>query len=190
MRLIITRHGETIENINRICQGQTDGQLSKKGIEQAKKLGIRFKDRKIDAIYSSDLKRTVDTAKEILKYHPSLKLNLDKRIRERFFGKLQGNLFPNNWDWKNIPEDVETSENIYKRAKEFIDDVYLKYKNKTVLVVCHGGIKKALLTVIHNKHFSEFGIWEKINNTSVSEFDIEENGNHKIHILNCTSHLE
>jgi len=188
MKLIITRHGETIENINKICMGQTDGQLSKKGIEQAKKLGIR--NRKIDAIYSSDLKRTVDTAKKILKYHTDLKLNLDKRIRERFMGKLQGNPFPDTWGWGNLPKYVETDKKMCERAKEFIDDIYSKHKNKTVLVVCHGGIKKAFLTTIHNKHFSEFGIWDKINNTSVSEFTIKENGNHKIHILNCTDHLK
>ncbi len=34
------------------------------------------------------------------------------------------------------------------------------------------------------------GIWEYIRNTSVSVFDIEENGNHKIHLLNCTKHLD
>ncbi|MEA1963047.1 MAG: histidine phosphatase family protein [Patescibacteria group bacterium] len=190
MRLIITRHGETIENINKICMGQTDGQLSKEGIEQTEKLGIRFKDRKIDAIYSSDLKRTVDTAKKILKYHPNLKLNLDKRIRERYMGKLQGKVFPDNWDWGNLPEYVETDKKMCERSKEFINHIYLKYRKKTVLVVCHGGIKKALLTVIHNKHFSEFGIWEMMNNTSVSEFNIKENGNHKMLILNCTNHLE
>lgn len=190
MKLIIARHGETIENINHVIQGQIDGQLSDKGIKQAKKLGIRFRDTKIDVIYSSDLKRAIDTSNEILKFHPNLKLNLDKRIRERFLGKFQGNPVPENWDWKKIPKNLETNEEMCKRAKQFIDEAYSRHKNETVFVVCHAGIKMALLNVIHNKPVSDFETWDTIKNTSVSEFDIEENGNYKIKILNCTNHLD
>lgn len=89
MKLIIIRHGETNHNKERICQGQLDTDLSIEGIEQAKKLGKRFKETKINFCYSSDLKRAKNTAKEILKYHEDIKLILDKRIRERNFGKLQ-----------------------------------------------------------------------------------------------------
>ena len=190
MKLIIIRHGETIENVNGVCQGQTGGQLSKKGIEQAKKLGVRFKDREIDAIYSSDLKRAVDTSKEILKYHQGLEIKLDKRLRERFFGQLQSNPLPDNWDWKNLPEDIETDEEMCKRVKEFIHDIYSKYQNKTVLIVCHAGTIMAILTVIHNRLISDFGDWANIEHASVFEFNIEESKNHKIQILNCSSDLE
>jgi broad specificity phosphatase PhoE len=69
MRLIIIRHGETNDNANGICQGQNDSPLSENGIAQAKSLALRFKDRKIDAVYSSDLQRAANTALEILKFH-------------------------------------------------------------------------------------------------------------------------
>jgi broad specificity phosphatase PhoE len=190
MKLIITRHGETIENCNGVCQGQTDGKLSQKGILQAKKLALRFKDTNLDAIYSSDLKRAIDTATEILKFHPNLKLNLDKRIRERFLGEAQGKPFPNDWDWDKLPKEAETDEEICKRAKDFLDNLYSINKDKAVLIVCHGGMKMALLTVIHQKPTSEFASFNGIKNTSVSEFEIEEDGNHKIIFLNCLNHLE
>lgn len=188
MRLIITRHGETFDNINRICQGQTQGELTQEGLEQAKKLGMRFKTTEIDAVYSSDLKRAVDTAKEILKPHPKLKLRLDKRLRERYLGELQGRPFPPGWDWNNLPPDAETDAEMCKRAKEFIDDIYAC--NKTVLVVCHGGMKMALLNVIHNKPVSEFDSWKGIKNTSVSQVYIEKDGSHTLRTLNCIKHLE
>ena len=35
MKLLIVRHGETVENLQRICQGQSHGTLSEKGIKQA-----------------------------------------------------------------------------------------------------------------------------------------------------------
>jgi broad specificity phosphatase PhoE len=194
MKLIITRHGETVGNVNNFCQGQTPGQLTKKGIDQAKKLGKRFKDEKIDVIVSSDLKRAIDTAGEIIKHHPNLKLKLDKRIRERSLGSMEGKPLPKNIDWNNLPKDVETTKDIIKRAKEFIYDIYKLYKNKTVLIVCHGGTKYALFSVLFNKSMEEviekiIGI-NKIKNASVSVFDIKEDKKHKMHYINCTKHLE
>lgn len=190
MKLIITRHGETVENVNKVCQGQIGGKLTEKGIEEAKKLGLRFKHEKIDAIYSSDLKRAMDTSAEIIKYHPDLKIKPDKRLRERFLGVQEGKKFPENWNWKNLPKDVETNEKMCIRVKEFLDEIYIRDKNKTVILVCHAGTKLALLNVIHNKDISEFNNWEYLKNTSVSEFEINDNDEMKIINLNCTKHLD
>ena len=190
MKLIITRHGETIENINKIHQGHTHGTLSEKGIEQAKKLALRLKDEKIDFIYSSDLKRASDTAKEIIKYHPNLKLQLDERLRERYTGSMSGKPWPKDWDWTKLPEDFESDKEICIRAKKFLDELYAKHKDKNVLLVCHGGIKMALLTVIHDKPAEEFGEFEGIKNTAVSILEIEENKDLKIHCINCLKHLD
>ena len=74
MRLILTRHGETEDNVKEILQGQAGGKLTAKGIEQAKKLALRLKKEKIDKIYVSDLKRAVDTAKELHAYLKAEKL--------------------------------------------------------------------------------------------------------------------
>ena len=56
MRLLITRHGETIENKAGILQGHTEGTLSGLGIEQAEKLASRLKNEKnsekINSTYS------------------------------------------------------------------------------------------------------------------------------------------
>jgi len=75
MKLIITRHGETEENKNRIIQGHIDGTLSQLGLEQAKKLAERLKDEKIDLIFSSDLGRALNTAKEVAKFHKDIPLD-------------------------------------------------------------------------------------------------------------------
>ncbi len=88
MKLIIIRHGETLGNVNNYPEGQSDGELSPLGIQQAKKLAKRLQKTPIDIAYCSDLGRAVDTAKIILEYHPDLHLLLDKRFRERYFGEL------------------------------------------------------------------------------------------------------
>ncbi|MBR9681066.1 MAG: histidine phosphatase family protein [Candidatus Altiarchaeota archaeon] len=190
MKLILVRHGETIGNLNKIYQGQSDTALTENGLLQAKKLGLRFKDTKFDVVYSSDLTRAKNTAREILKHHSHLTLNLDKRLRERYFGSMEGKPWPGEGGWKNLPKDVETPESMRDRIKDFIDDIYLKHKDKTVLVVFHGAMKMVTLTVIHNQPVSDMSKWRGIKNTSVSEFDIKEDGNHKIHLINCTNHLD
>ncbi|MBI5002370.1 histidine phosphatase family protein [Candidatus Woesearchaeota archaeon] len=90
MKLILVRHGETVENATGICQGQSYGTLSEKGKEQARKVGLRLKSEKIDTAYVSDLERTKDTAKEILKYHPHVPVIYTKDLRERSWGVFEG----------------------------------------------------------------------------------------------------
>jgi broad specificity phosphatase PhoE len=50
---------------------------------QTQKVAKRLKNEKIDFIYSSDLKRASDTAKEIAKYHPHISIKLTQELRER-----------------------------------------------------------------------------------------------------------
>ena len=62
MHIYIIRHGETYGNLNGDGFSETD--LTPKGEEQARLLGERFKDKKLDKIYTSPLIRAVKTAKE------------------------------------------------------------------------------------------------------------------------------
>ncbi|KYK26014.1 hypothetical protein AYK26_01040 [Euryarchaeota archaeon SM23-78] len=189
MKLILVRHGETIENKKNILQGQNPGRLSRRGIEQGKKLALRLKNVKIDIIYSSDLKRAADTAKMIAKYHPKIPIHFVKELREADLGSYTGK----NWrkvDWKNKPDDVESSESMQGRAKKFLDKVYDKHPDNTVLFVGHNGINLALINVIQNKPPDKIVKIESQKNTAVNIFEIREDKNHVIHLLNCVKHLE
>ena len=94
MRLILVRHGQSTANEQGICHGQTNHLLSEKGKAQVKKLALRLKNEKIDIIYSSDLKRAIQTTKAITKYHPHIKIIKDKRIREFKLGDWEGKPYP------------------------------------------------------------------------------------------------
>ena len=61
--LYLVRHGETVDNANKIMQGQTPGELNEQGIKQAEDLAERLKDDPIDAFVSSDLQRSIHTCK-------------------------------------------------------------------------------------------------------------------------------
>jgi len=145
MKLILTRHGETEENNNGIIQGHLPGHLSKKGVEQAKKVALRLKDANIDFMYSSDLVRAANTAKEIAQHHQDVPLEFVEDLRERFLGGWQGKsrkelgLGSNTNLMGFIPEDGETSEELFNRASNFLDKILSEHHDQSVLLVAHSG---------------------------------------------------
>jgi len=189
MKLILTRHGETIENQKKIMQGHMPGRLSENGKDQAKKLALRLKNEKIDAIYSSDLARAADTAKEIVRYHKKTSINFVQELREANLGSLTGKC-SEDVDWNNRPDGIENAASMQKRAKKLLDKVYKKYPDKTVLFIGHNGINKAMIGVILNKKAGDIEEIENQHNTSVNIFEIKENKNHIVHLMNCIKHLE
>ena len=188
MKLIIARHGETEENKKGIIQGHLPGKLTLLGLKQAKKLSLRLKDEKIDAIYSSDLARASDTAKEIAKFHPNSKLYLVKELREKDQGDISGKLIK-DIDW-NKPRNTEKRELMIERAKIILDKAYKLHKGKTVLFVSHGGLIKILLSLLLNKSKEETEKMGHPKNTSISIFNINEKGDHEIILINCNKHLD
>ena len=188
MKLILTRHGETIGNIKKIAEGHLHGKLSKLGKNQAKKVALRLKNEKIDYIYSSDLDRAKDTAKEIAKYHPNISIKSDKKLREIDVGDFTW-MADKDIDWDNPPKNFETNIKAQKRIKKFLDKIYSKYKNKTVLFVGHSFINKALITAIHHESADCMKKYKQ-SNTAINIFEIKEDKKHKVHLLNCVKHLE
>jgi len=194
MRLIITRHGQTEENKLGILQGHLPGKLSELGLEQARKLALRLKNEKIDKIYSSDLDRAKDTAEIIAEYHPKADLILTKDIREKDLGDLTGKT---RTELGFGIEDLivgfiesktgETSEQMFARAKVFIDQLKSHNSDETVLVVGHNGINKALLSVLMGKSPEEL---EDQKNVSINIFQVDKGGRADVEILNDTSHLD
>ncbi|HII71236.1 TPA: histidine phosphatase family protein [Candidatus Woesearchaeota archaeon] len=186
MRLIITRHGETEENKKKILQGHMPGTLSEEGISQAKKLALRLKPMKIDCIYSSDLARAADTAREIRKFHPDSPLVYTEALREKDLGPYTGRPWK-DCDWDNPPVEVETGASVQVRVKKLLDSIYDQHKDETVLFVCHAGVKGNILRVIFNDPDKKIAT---PGNTAVTIIDFDEGRNHQVHVLNCTGHLD
>ena len=188
MRLILTRHGRTPQNEMGIIQGHMDTVLSEEGISQAKRLSERLKKEKISAIYSSDLKRAVQTAEIIAENHPNLKPQAIRDFREVDFGRLDGK-HKSEADWKNPPPDMESRKSSMARAKKVLDWLYERHRNQTVVLVGHGGINRAMISVIFGRDEEHMNSLPGQYNTAVNIFDIEEDSNHKVHLMNCVEHL-
>ena len=91
--LMLVRHGETVDNANRIMQGQTQGQLNETGIRRADDVAISLAGEHVDAVVSSDLKRSYDTACIIANKH-GLDVSTTKLLRERDWGSFTGRYIP------------------------------------------------------------------------------------------------
>jgi Fructose-2,6-bisphosphatase len=87
------RHGETYLNKYKRMQGWADAPLTAQGEEIARRTGNLLSNIKFDAVYSSDLGRTIQTAKIILEenqYCSQLEVQPKKNFRESFFGYFEG----------------------------------------------------------------------------------------------------
>ena len=151
--LYLVGHGETVDNVAQILQGQTQGQLNEKGIEQAKEVCEKMKDCDIDVFLSSDLKRAYDTCCIIAAPHHK---DVEKvpLIRERDWGDFTGKFIPDMKDAK-WPDNVETLEKMLSRARNFLTYIKVTYPDKKVLAVGHGLINKAIQSVFNGKPMNE-----------------------------------
>lgn len=189
MRLILVRHGETIENQMGICQGQMDGTLSENGIYQAKRVAEHIKGWKLNAIYSSDLKRATDTATEIITFFPEIPFFQDLRIRERYFGSLQGNKFPENKKCMNIPKDAESDEELFRRVSYFVNEIKKMHFMEDILIISHGVTIRMILAIIQNQSPSSIQSIQEVNNGSITDIEFDKDNSLKITLFNSIEHL-
>lgn len=185
----LIRHGETIENATGTCQGQTDGTLSEKGQQQAVALGEVLQQKHFDHYYSSDLKRTMDTMKEVVRHHPNQEIIPESLLRERYLADWQGKPFPKNWKGLELPVGAETAEDLIRRASEFLQLLKNKHKGQKIAVMSHGGLIRAFWTVINGLDTAGYYTWTGPENTSISRFLLSPDGSIETVFRNQSEHL-
>lgn len=198
MRLILTRHGETEENTKKVYQGHLPGKLTEKGKKQAKKVAKRLRDEKVDVIFSSDLARASETAKEIAKFHQEVPIYFVKELRERNMGKLQGTNKKDTIGWEiaenrdKIMEEAgaESVDKLVKRAQNFLEKLLENFNDKNILLVGHGGINHAIISNLLKQSWVETFGEQKPRNTSVTIFEFDDDKKPKLILFDCTKHLE
>lgn len=199
MLIYIIRHGETYGNLN--GDGFTETDLTPNGERQATLLGERFKDERIDKIYTSPLIRAVKTTKEIKKHHKNIPVTIDCALLEKgtdpdYTGLDDSTLLAQIPDAQILtrkPLGEENDEAAYNRAKAIIEKIKAENDfNSTVVIVAHGTFNSFLVLAA-----LDFPLKENFNfshlNTGVTLVNyLEENGiiKTKLKFLNDTSHLK
>lgn len=165
--LYLARHGETVDNVNRIMQGQTQGRLTLNGIRQAEELRDSMAQACLDAVVASDLRRAVDTAAIIAEPH-GLPVTTTPLLRERDWGSFTGRYIPELKD-EPWPDDIETLDQLKARAAVFLDLMRREHAGQTVLAVGHGIINKAIQAVLYGKPMHEI---KRMENAEVRKLEL------------------
>ena len=155
-RLYLVRHGATPLSAEDRFSGAANVFLSDSGRSQVELLAQRLADDNINAIYTSPLDRTMETAKIIAKHHGITPIPKDG-LREISHGHWEGlsrkevsESFPEEYEaWESdpftfAPKDGESGISVLARALPVIREVVVSHKEENVLVVSH----KATLRLI------------------------------------------
>ena len=152
--ILLARHGETDWNAVGRWQGHTDRSLTELGRRQAAELAERLADVELDAVYSSDLLRAIETAEPVAN-RLGLPLRTLPELREVDVGTWAGltrdevaERFPDGFrrwsEWQTGWEDGETYDEMGERVVGAILRLAGKHPGERILVVSHGGAIRAL----------------------------------------------
>ncbi len=198
-QIILARHGETEWNVGEVFRGRIDIELNETGIKQAQLLAEYLSHMKIDAVYSSPLKRAIKTAGMIASYH-KMGVEVAPGLIDFNYGEWQGlahqevkNKYKELYaEWINSPDQVkiptgESLSDVRERATGVVSDVIAKYEGIVVLV-SHRVVNKVLICALlglDNSHF-----WNIKQDTCGITTFIYEDGRFILTEHNNTSYLE
>ncbi|RQR67216.1 histidine phosphatase family protein [Burkholderia sp. Bp9126] len=156
-QILFIRHGETAWNRIKRIQGHIDIPLADTGLAQAQRLAARLAREardgaRIDAIYSSDLRRAQQTAQPAADAL-GLPLVLREGLRERAYGLFQGHdsteieaRFPDAyaaWQTRDPgfePEGGESQRAFYHRVLHALEPIVAAHPGGRIACVAHGGV--------------------------------------------------
>ena len=173
-KLVLLRHGQSQWNLENRFTGWKDIELSENGILEAKESGRLIKEKKIpiDIVYSSGLKRAIDTAiiamKEANYDHlfnngeliiiKNIAVNerdygdltgLNKKETAEKYGKEQVHIWRRSYDVN--PPGGESLKNVVERVKPYFENTMKKdlENRKNILLSAHGNSLRALFLILN-----------------------------------------
>lgn len=194
----LTRHGQTEWNLEKRLQGRGDSPLTDSGIARAKELRDRLHDTEIDVIYSSPIKRALDTA-HIIKGRKSVEILTHDGLMEMCFGDYEGRITDavkdENpiWDINLIMQgnttlcapNGETLAQVRARINEVMDKIIEDNRGKTILVVAHGITLKALMHYFKDEDVNT----EVMGQATLTKINVDLDNNFQIEFKNDDSHF-
>lgn len=153
-------HSTTTDNEQGLATGWAPGQLSKKGIEQAKELGKLVAKKHYDIVFCSDLKRAIDSAR--LTFGKKYKIIQDKRLRECDYGDYTGKPVKDFKDDDKMVHHVNTPfpngesyKDVEKRIAEFLEFLKKNYNGKHIAIFSHHAPHLALDILIKGRTWKQ-----------------------------------
>jgi len=149
-RLCLVRHAQTDWNLQARWQGQADQLLNAAGRLQVRQLAAELSVERFDAIYSSDLRRALATARVVARSH-NLRVIREPRLRELDLGAWEGllgyeipGLYPAEWaerqrdPFHSRPPGGESVFDLAQRILPVFDELCARHPHGSLLIVSHG----------------------------------------------------
>ncbi len=171
VQFFFLRHGESLWNLKKLCQGKIDIELSDKGIKEAENFGKKSSHLPISHIFTSPLKRAQTTAQILQKNHPNAGITVLKEFEERGYGYLEGGsseaMYIFEEQEKRNPDvpihpSVESLEAIKLRLEKGLKTAFAK--DASPFIVSHGRLFVSLCQYLGVPHESQ------IKNLSLYQF--------------------
>ena len=196
--IYLTRHGQTLWNLEKRLQGRGNSPLTEEGIERAKELSDRLKNIHIDSIYSSPIERAFETAK-IIKGNKDIEIVTDNGFMEMSFGDYEGRrtdeIMKENPSWDinlimkgNTELSAPNGENLGEvriRVANTMNKIIKANIGKTILIVAHGITLKAIMYYFRDKEVNS----EVMGQATLTKINVDENNNFNIEFKNNNSHF-
>jgi len=202
MRLTLVRHAESQWNCEgRMQGGASDIELSLRGLKQARRIAKALSEERMDAIYSSPLKRAYNTAEIIAAPH-GLKVRAEREFREIEAGELEGVTFEHmikryssfweEWSRGNpeicFPGGGESLVQLQERAWKAFTPILNEYSQGAVVIVTHFyPLLVVVLSALNIPLSKVMRLGQDRGAINTLEF---EGGRAKLIRLNDTCHLE
>ena len=201
-RIYLVRHGATDLTAEDRFAGSTDVALSDEGRKQVACLAERLKREKLDAIYASPLRRTMETARTLALPH-GLEPIGEPGLREIDYGRWEGlrrseveSAFPAEYAiWQEDPFVIapmggESGVNVLNRALPVMRAIVERHRHRTVLLVSHKGTNRLLISSLLG--FDMRGYRDRLEQSpaALSILDFMSEVRPRLRLFNDVSHYE
>lgn len=201
--VVLIRHGQSVGNAEGRFGGHTDTLLSPRGHKQASATARALVMEKLDAIYSSDLPRALETAQPLAKL-AGVEIQPAEAFRERSVGVMEGLTFEEaaaqysdqyaallRRDFEHVLLGGESYRQTLDRASRKLDEAIAKHKGGRIAIFTHTGTICILaLHIMGALDAPELKpVWIASSNCGISRFDLRADGFVRVAAINDTRHL-
>lgn len=175
LNIYLFRHGQTTYNRDEKFTGWHDPKLTNLGTKQAQTIAKLLKNKKFQVSFHTHLKRSKQTLKEVLRYHPECKkLIQDDRMIERNYGNLNGTPHKDLIKKEGIehynkihrsysisPPKGESFAMVEKRVQSFMKDLLklMKKEQISVAISAHGNSIRLFRKIVEKASISKTTSW-------------------------------
>ena len=187
VRVYVIRHGQTDSNLRNACIGLKDISLNKTGRRQARELASRLRDISADTVYTSPLKRAVDTISPYVEQR-GLNMRMSFGLIERDFGEWDDMTFDEieerfpdeyrawreNW-FTYRPPKGESAADVQERVNVFLERMLGEHKDGNVFIVTHLGTARHIMAGLLGLATEDSRCFT-LSNTGVAVIEIDDKG--------------